>query len=207
MTRTYERDNVRWDADTLKELERQGKAQYFPGLPGYVVTLDEGGKVAVRNSQIIDAQAVRQAAAVEAVQAVKASEPELQKTNPFEFAHKAHERMEQNLSREQAVRMAQAMRAPTDEEVAVAKVNQEANEARMAAYEGAKKLAKDYVRICKRPNVNIDSLVRRILTDEDDDLALRLRESIAAEQSYQQQSQTTRSLRAEGDDLIAFFTK
>lgn len=53
MTRTYERQTIRYPRSTIDQLEAEGRAVYFPGLPGYV--LDK--KVPVRNHQILEDEA------------------------------------------------------------------------------------------------------------------------------------------------------
>lgn len=50
MTRTYDRETIQWERADIEALVEAGRAQYFPGLPGYVIDK----KLAVRNHQIID---------------------------------------------------------------------------------------------------------------------------------------------------------
>lgn len=52
MTRVYERQTIRWERADIEALEEAGRAQYFPGLPGYVIDK----KIPVRNHQIIEGE-------------------------------------------------------------------------------------------------------------------------------------------------------
>lgn len=52
MTRTYERETVQWERADIEALVEAGRAQYFPGLPGYVIDK----KHPVRNHQIVEAE-------------------------------------------------------------------------------------------------------------------------------------------------------
>jgi len=47
-TRVYNRQTVRWERADIEALVEAGRAQYFPGLPGYVIDK----KIPVRNHQI-----------------------------------------------------------------------------------------------------------------------------------------------------------
>lgn len=51
MARTPVRQTIRWDRAAIDRFIAEGKAQYFPGLPGYVIK-DEGKSFAVRDFQI-----------------------------------------------------------------------------------------------------------------------------------------------------------
>jgi len=53
MTRTYERQIIKYSRSAIDQLEAEGRAVYFPGLPGYV--LDK--KIPVRNHQILEDEA------------------------------------------------------------------------------------------------------------------------------------------------------
>lgn len=53
MTRTYDRDTLRYDADMLAVLAADGHATYFEKANTWVVKLPEGGSVAVRAHQVV----------------------------------------------------------------------------------------------------------------------------------------------------------
>lgn len=53
-TRTYDREIIRYDRATIDILVEQGRAVYFPGLPGYVIDK----KIPVRDHQIDEPAAV-----------------------------------------------------------------------------------------------------------------------------------------------------
>lgn len=46
--RIYDRETIRWEREDIDALVEAGRAQYFPGLPGYVIDK----KIPVRNHQI-----------------------------------------------------------------------------------------------------------------------------------------------------------
>jgi hypothetical protein len=177
MTRHYDRNDIRWDADTLKALQAAGKASYFPGLPGYVVRLDEGGSVAVRDSQIVAAQ-------------------------DFDFS---------------PVRTLEEANDPMAGYSAKERYDGEDLGPHGVVYEGAKVLVEDYSRICHR-DIDTRALLRRVLDDEDGELAQRLRDAITDEQNYQQAKRERETAPrpldamkaarlAECDALIARFTR
>ncbi len=62
-TRLYDREIVRYDRAAIDILVEQGRAEYFPGLPGYVIDK----KTPVRNHQIDEPAAVEDLAYLRSV--------------------------------------------------------------------------------------------------------------------------------------------
>lgn len=60
MSRTYDRDTIQWDQQTLTVLVEEGRATAYQTALGtiYVVKLPEGGSVKVTPAQIISAEEV-----------------------------------------------------------------------------------------------------------------------------------------------------